>query len=98
MVRLSPLRTGCFYPPGDNPGTHFCCEPGSVVGLATVYGLDGPGIEFRWGARFSARVQTVPGAHTAPCKMRTGSFQGVKSGRSVTLTPHSLLVPLVMKE
>ena len=23
--------------------------PGSVVGIATAYGLDGPGIESRWG-------------------------------------------------
>jgi len=30
--------------------------------------------------------------------MGTGSFPGVKSGRGVTLTPHSLLVPLVMEE
>jgi len=29
--------------------------PGSSVGIATDYGLDGPGIETRWGARFSAR-------------------------------------------
>ena len=30
--------------------------PGSSVGIATDYGLDGPGIESRWGgARFSAR-------------------------------------------
>jgi hypothetical protein len=35
-------------------------EPGSVVGIATAYGLDGPGIESRWGARFSAPVQTGP--------------------------------------
>ena len=27
--------------------------PGSVVGIATGYGLDGPGIEFRWGRDFS---------------------------------------------
>ena len=27
-----------------------------------------------------------------------GSFPGAKSGRGVTLTPHPLLVPLVMKE
>ena len=26
--------------------------PGSVVGIATGYGLDGPGIEFRWGEIF----------------------------------------------
>jgi len=31
-------------------------------------------------------------------EMGTGSFQGVKIGRVVTLTPHPLLVPLIMKE
>ena len=45
------------------------------------------------GARFSAPVQTGPGAHPASCTIGTGSFTGVKIGRSVTLTPHSLLVP-----
>ena len=34
----------------------------SVVGISTRYGLDGPGIESRWRARFSAPVQTGPGA------------------------------------
>jgi len=33
----------------------MCCGPDSSVGIATDYGLDGPGIESRWGARFSAR-------------------------------------------
>ena len=28
--------------------------PGSVVGIATAYGLDGPGIESRWGEIFRA--------------------------------------------
>jgi len=50
-------------------------------------------IESRWGARFSVPVQTGPGAHTAWCTMGIGSFPGVKSGRDVTLNPHSLLVP-----
>ena len=50
----------------------------SSVGIATRYGLDGPGIESRWGARFSAPVQTGPGAHPASCIMGTGSFPGVK--------------------
>jgi hypothetical protein len=44
-------------------------------------------------AKFSAPVQTGPGAHPASRKMGTGSFPGVKSGRGVTLTPHHLLVP-----
>jgi hypothetical protein len=37
----------------------------SSVGKATRYGLDGPGIESRWGARFSAPFQTDRGAHPA---------------------------------
>jgi hypothetical protein len=67
--------------------------PGSVVGIATGYGLDGPGIESWWGATFSAPVQTGHGAHPASCTMGVGSFPGVKSGRGVTLIPHPLLVP-----
>jgi hypothetical protein len=74
------------------------CGPGSSVGIATGYGLDGPGIKSRLGARFSAPVQTGPEAHPAFCTMRTESLPGVKSGRRVTLTPHPLLVPLVIKE
>jgi hypothetical protein len=58
--------------------------PGSSVGM-TGYGLDGPGIESQWGARFSAPVQTGPGAHPASSTMGTGSFPGVESGRGVTL-------------
>jgi hypothetical protein len=50
------------------------------------------------GARFSAPVQTGPGAYSVSCTMGTGSFPGVKSGRGVTLTPHTLLVSLVIKE
>ena len=63
------------------------CGPSSSVGIATDYGLDGPGNESQWGARFFA-VQTGPGAHPASCTMGTGSFPGVNSGRGVTLTPH----------
>jgi hypothetical protein len=40
------------------------------------------------GMRFSAPVQTGPGAHPASCTMNTGSFPVVKNGRGVTLTPH----------
>ena len=57
------------------------CEVGrdSAVGIATCYGLDGPGIESRWGgAKFSAPVQTGPGAHPASCTIGTDSFPGIK--------------------
>ena len=59
----------------------LCCShgPGIVVVIATGYRLDSPGIESRWGARFSAPVQTGPGAHPASCTMGTGSFPGVES-------------------
>jgi hypothetical protein len=50
----------------------------SSVGTATGYGLDGPGIESRWGARFSATVQTGPGAHPASYAVGAGSFPGLK--------------------
>ena len=53
--------------------------PGSSVGIATDNGLDGPGIESRWGARFSTAVQTGPGAHLASCTMGNGSFPGVEA-------------------
>ena len=57
----------------------------SSVGTVTRYGLDGPGIESRWGARFSAPVQT----HPASCTMGTGSFSGVKRpGRVADTPPH----------
>jgi len=61
--------------------------------MATGHGLDGPGIESRWEAIFSAPVQTGPRAHPASCTKGTGSFPRVKSGRGVTLTPHPLLLP-----
>ena len=59
--------------------------PGSSVGIATGYGLDGPGFESRWEARLSAPVQTGPGAHPASCTMGTGSFPGVMGGQGMTL-------------
>ena len=68
------------------------CGPGSLVGIATGYGLEGPGIESRWGRDFPS-VQTGPGAHPFSCTMSTGSFPDVKSGRGVRLTTHPFLVP-----
>jgi hypothetical protein len=55
---------------------NLSCGPCSVVGIAIDYGLDGPGIVSRWGARFSAPFQADPGAHPASFKMGTASFPG----------------------
>ena len=67
------------------------------VGIATYYGLDVPGIESRWGARFSAPVQTGSEPHPASCTMGTGSFPGVKRPGRVVDHP-SLLAPRLKKE
>jgi hypothetical protein len=63
--------------------------PGSSVGIATGYGLDGRGIESRWGRDFPHLSRPALG----PCTVGTGSFSGVESGRGVSLTPQPLLVP-----
>jgi hypothetical protein len=42
------------------------------------YGLDGPEIESRWRARFSAPVQTRSGAHPASYTLGAEAYQGVK--------------------
>ena len=59
------------------PPPHFKFACDSSVSIATSYGLDGPGIESReGGARFSAPVQTGPGAHPASHTMGTGFPRG----------------------
>ena len=67
--------------------------PGSSVSIANWLWTGRSGDRIPVGTRFSAIVQTAPGAHPASCTMGTGSFRGVKSGRGVTLTPNPLLVP-----
>jgi hypothetical protein len=66
--------------------------PSSSVGIATDFGLDGPGIESRWGVIFRACPDRPWGP---PCLLYNGHrvFSGVESGRGVTLTSHPLLVP-----
>ena len=49
----------------------------SVVSIATQAGRSGDRIPV--GARFSAPIQTGPGAHPASCMMGTGSFPGVNA-------------------
>ena len=69
----------------------------SVVGIATRYELDGPGIESRLGVKFSAAAQTGPGDCPDSYTMGTGSFPGV-NGRGVALTTHPHLAPRLKKE
>ena len=76
-----------------------CIEgPDSVVGIATGYGLDGPGIESRWGRDIPHLSRQALGLTQPPVQLVPGLSWEVKSSRGVTLTPHLLLVPLVMRE
>ena len=74
-----------------------CVGRDSSGGIATRYGLDGTGIELRWGARFSAAVQTVPGS--PPTLLYSGyrvSFPGLK--RPVRGVDHPPLYSAEVKE
>ena len=70
----------------------YVCGPGSPVGIATGYGLDGPGSNPGGGEIFP----TCPGRPLGPPSLLYNGyrvFPGVKSVRDMTLTPHPLLVP-----
>ena len=60
----------------------------SSVGIATRYGLDGPGIEFRWGGEiFRTRADRLWGPSSL-LYVGFGSFPGVKGpGRGVGHPP-----------
>ena len=72
------------------------CGPGSVVGIATGYGLDGPGIESRWGWDFPHLSRPTLGP-TQPPVNGYRVFPGGKErpGRDADPSPRSSAV--VMK-
>ena len=70
----------------------------SAVGIATRYGLDGPGIESQWEAIFSAFFHTGPGVLPASYTMCTESFPGVKERPGCDADPSPPSSAMVMKE
>jgi hypothetical protein len=52
------------------------CGPGSSVGIATGYGLDGPGIESRWGRDFLHLPIPALGPTQPPVQWVPGLSQG----------------------
>jgi hypothetical protein len=53
-------------------------SPDNAVGIATRYGLDGPGFESRWGDRIFRTCPERLWAHPASYKIDTGSFHEIK--------------------
>jgi hypothetical protein len=52
----------------------YCVDRDRKVGIATGYGLGGPGIASQWGARFSSPIQTDAGFHPVSYRVGTGSI------------------------
>ena len=76
----------------DNFISHIwiICGPGSSVGIGTNYGLDGPGIESRWGEIF----RTCPHRSWGPPNLLKNGYRvfpedKVRPGRSADPSPSS---------
>ena len=64
--------------------------PGSVVGIATGYGLDSPGIESRWGQDFPHLSRPALGPTQPPVQSVLGLSGGKeRSGRDADPSPPS---------
>jgi hypothetical protein len=87
---LKPILTFIF---------HLCCsvDRDSAVGIATPYGLEGPGIEFRWGRNFPHPSRPTLRPIQPPIQWVPGLSRGLKRpGRGLTTHPH--LAPRLKKE
>ena len=70
-------------------GLEMAVGRNSSVGIATRYGLDGPGIEFLWGRDFPHQFRPALGPTQSPIQWVLGLFPGVKRpGRVINQPPH----------
>ena len=73
------------------------CGPDSSVGIATGYGLDGPGIESRWGRDFSHLSRPALGPTQPPVQWVPG-FSGGKERPALGVDSSPPSSAVVMKE
>jgi len=81
-----------------SPLVSIWCGLGSAVGIATGYGMDGSGIESRWGGKI---FRTYPDRPWGPPSLLYNwyrVFPGGKEWPGRDTDPSPLLVPVVMKE
>ena len=85
-VVKSYMWRGSVWPSGR-------CGPGSAVGLATGYGLGGPGIESRWGRDFSHLSEPALGPTQPPVQWVPRLSRGKeRPGREADPSPSSSAV------
>jgi hypothetical protein len=58
---------------------YLCVGRNSAVGIATCYGLDGPGIESQWGRDFPYRSRPALGPTQPPVQCVPGLCPGGKA-------------------
>jgi hypothetical protein len=69
------------------------CGPGSVIGIATAYGQDNPGIESRWGRDFPHLSRPSLGPTQPPVQWVPGLSRGKeRPERGANLSPPSTAV------
>jgi hypothetical protein len=97
ILQKTKLKNGVRCCTGNlNTVNFYWMSRDSSVGIATRYGLEGPGIESRWGEIF----RTYPDRLRGPPNLLYNGyrvFPGRKGGRGVMLITHPLLVPRLRK-